>query len=52
MFVLEHFFLLGVGLGLDMKWAGVTKFFGPTIDKIEVQSMTFNVGRDITILGL
>ena len=30
-FVLEHFFLLGMGLGLDMKWAGVAKFFGPTI---------------------
>ena len=30
LFVLEHFFLLGVGLGLDMKWAGVAKFFGPT----------------------
>ena len=29
-FVLGHFFLLGVGLGLDMKWAGVVKFFGPT----------------------
>ena len=29
-FVLGHFFLLGVGLGLDMKWAGVAKFFGPT----------------------
>ena len=27
-FVLEHFFLLGVGLGLDIKWAGS---FGPTI---------------------
>ena len=26
-----HFFLLGVGLGLDMKWVGVAKFFGPTI---------------------
>ena len=30
-FVLGHFFLLGMGLGLDMKWAGVAKFFGPTI---------------------
>ena len=30
-FVLGHFFLLSVGLGLDMKWAGVAKFFGPTI---------------------
>ena len=30
-FVLGHFFLLGVGLGLDMKWAKVVKFFGPTI---------------------
>ena len=30
-FVFGHFFLLGVGLGLDMKWAGFAKFFGPTI---------------------
>ena len=29
--VLEYFFLIGVGLRLDMKWAGVAKFFGPTI---------------------
>ena len=31
LFLLEHFFLLGVGLGLNMKWAGVPKSFGPTI---------------------
>ena len=31
LFVLEHFFLLSVGLGLDMKWAGVSRIFGPTI---------------------
>ena len=30
MFVLGHFFLLGVGLGFDMRWAGVAKSFGPT----------------------
>ena len=30
-FVLGHFFLLGVGLGLSMKWARVIKFFVPTI---------------------
>ena len=30
-FVLGHFFLLGVGLGLSVKWAGVAKFFDPTI---------------------
>ena len=30
-FVLGHFFLLDVGLGLNMRWAGVTRFFGPTI---------------------
>ena len=29
-FVLGHFFLFDVGLGLNMKRAGVTKFFGPT----------------------
>ena len=30
-FVLGHFFLLGVGLRLSIKWAGVVKFFDPTI---------------------
>ena len=30
-FVLGHFFFLGVGLGLSIKWAGVAKFFDPTI---------------------
>ena len=30
-FVLGHFFLLGMGLGLDMKWTRIAKFFGPTI---------------------
>ena len=29
-FVLGHFFLFDVGLGLNMKRAGVTRFFGPT----------------------
>ena len=29
-FVLRHFFLLSVGLELDMKWVGVAKFFDPT----------------------
>ena len=29
LFVLGHFFLLGVGLGLSMRWAGVVKFFDP-----------------------
>ena len=32
LFVLGHFFFHGMGLGLDMKWAGVPKPFGPTID--------------------
>ena len=31
LFVLGHFFLLGVGLGLNMRWAGVVKIFDPTI---------------------
>ena len=31
LFVLRHFFLLGMDLGLDMKWTRVAKFFGPTI---------------------
>ena len=32
LFVLGHFFLLGMGHGLDMKWAEVAKSFGPIID--------------------
>ena len=31
LFVLGHFFLLCVGLGLSIKWAGVVKFFDPTL---------------------
>ena len=31
LFVLGHSFLLGVGFGLSMRWAGVVKFFDPTI---------------------
>ena len=31
LFVLRHFFLFGMSLGLDVKWAGVAKFFVPTI---------------------
>ena len=30
-FVLGHFFLLGVGLGLSIKWVRVVKFFDPTL---------------------
>ena len=30
-FVLGHLFLLGVGFGLNIKWAEIVKFFGPTI---------------------
>ena len=29
LFILEHFFFLGVGLGVDMRWTGVAKSFGP-----------------------
>ena len=31
LFVFRHFFLLSMGHGFDMKWAGVAKFFGHTI---------------------
>ena len=31
LFVLGHFFLLSVGLGLNMRWVGVVKIFDPTI---------------------
>ena len=36
LFVLGHFFLLGMGLGLDMKWARVVKSFGPTSSYINI----------------
>ena len=32
LFFLGHFFLLGVGLRLDIKWAGVPRFFGLTVN--------------------
>ena len=38
LFVLEHFFFLGMGLELSIKWAGVAKFFDPT--DINYQSFT------------
>ena len=31
LFALGHFFILGIGQRLDMKWAGIAKSFGPTI---------------------
>ena len=31
LFILGHFFLLGVRIRLDMKWAEDAKSFGPTI---------------------
>ena len=30
-FIFGHFFLLGIGLGLSIKWAGVVKFLDPTL---------------------
>ena len=40
-FILEHFFLLGVGLGLAMKWAGITRFLAPQNPKIFVFPIIF-----------
>ena len=41
----RHFFLLGMGLGLDMKWAGVLRSFDPTtvINKVAT-SITITKG--------
>ena len=36
LFVLGHFFLHGMGLGLDMKWVGVLRSFGPTITLLDI----------------
>ena len=41
--ILGFFFLLGVGLGLCMKWAGAAEFFGPTIAP---QNPTVSSGGD------
>ena len=30
LFILGHFFFLGVGFGLSIKWVGVAKLFDPT----------------------
>ena len=30
-FLLRHFFLLGVGLGLSIRWVEIVKFFDPII---------------------
>ena len=40
MFVVGHFFFLGVGLGLDMRWAGVLRSFGPTVTIIIREKLT------------
>ena len=40
LFVLKHFFLLGVGLGLDMKWAGVPKSLVPQYIYLKMKSQT------------
>ena len=31
LFILGHFFFLGMGLGLDMEWAGVSRSFSPIL---------------------
>ena len=36
LFVFGHFFLLGIGVGLSIKWAGVAEFFDPTINIISI----------------
>ena len=41
LFVLSHFFLLSVGLGLSIKLAGVVKFFGPHNNVILLYSMAW-----------
>ena len=46
LFVLRHFFLLGVGLGLDMKWPGVAKFFGPTMVYIYREKKVLMIYKD------
>ena len=40
LFVLEHFFLLDMDLGLDMKWTGVPRSFGPTVIMREFKSIS------------
>ena len=42
MLVLEHFFFLDMGLGLDIRWAEVAKSFGPTIFKMHKIYLQYN----------
>ena len=44
LFVLGHFLLLGMGLGLDMKWAGVLRSFGLTIVPQNHAAWRFGLG--------
>ena len=51
MFVLGHFFLLNMGLGLDMKWAGVPKPFGPIIASQNPAADSSDGEEDFDVLG-
>ena len=50
LFVLSHFFLLSVGLGLSMRWAEVVKFFDPTIFIIAEVSVLYRLNKIIKVL--
>ena len=45
MLVLGHFFLLGLGHEIDMKWAEVANSFGPTILLRDNIKQLFNLDK-------
>ena len=51
LFVFGHFFLLGMGLGLDMKWARVPRSFGPTIAPQNHAARLLGREEDFDVLG-
>ena len=51
LFILGHFFLLGVGLRLSIKWAEVVKFLGSTIAPQNLLSGSLAEEEDFGVLG-
>ena len=51
LFVLGHFFLLGVGPGLSIKWAGVAKFFDPTMYNV-LLLLIFLINLNVYVMNI
>ena len=52
LFILWHFFFLGMGHGLDMKWAGVANSFGPTPNIIVIFPINYQTNKFLYIFYL